>query len=130
MIFSHLVACGLILTLLSVSAETKPLTLEEQRSLRMLLGEELSELLASDESQRRMENRVRLLRDLRVDTRAKGPLARIMNDQPGSRRLKAGSKKGGSTAKSGCFGHKMDRIGTMSGMGCQPSQYPSPNNLS
>uniref|UniRef100_A0A8C2BY96 Natriuretic peptide C n=1 Tax=Cyprinus carpio TaxID=7962 RepID=A0A8C2BY96_CYPCA len=100
------------------------------QSLRMLLGEELSELLASDESQRRMENRVRLLRDLRVDTRAKGPLARIMNDQPGSRRLKAGSKKGGSTAKSGCFGHKMDRIGTMSGMGCQPSQYPSPNNLS
>ncbi|KAK2907242.1 hypothetical protein QQF64_018677 [Cirrhinus molitorella] len=74
MIISHLVACGLILTLLSVSSETKPLTQAEQRSLRMLLGEELSELLASDESQRRMmENRVRLLRDLRLDTRAKGP---------------------------------------------------------
>uniref|UniRef100_A0A671NQX7 C-type natriuretic peptide 4-like n=2 Tax=Sinocyclocheilus anshuiensis TaxID=1608454 RepID=A0A671NQX7_9TELE len=130
MILSHLVACGLVLTLLSVSTETKPLTLEEQRSLRMLLGEELSELLASDESQRRMENRVRLLRDLRMDTRAKGPWARILNEQPGSRRLKAGSKKGGTTARSGCFGHKMDRIGTMSGMGCQPSQYPSANNLS
>ncbi|XP_059424734.1 C-type natriuretic peptide 4-like [Carassius carassius] len=127
-LISHLVACGLILTLLSVSTETKPLTLEEQRSLRMLLGEELSELLGSAESRRRMEDRVRLLRDLRLDTRAKGPWARIMNDQPGSRRLKAGSKKGGSTARSGCFGHKMDRIGTMSGMGCQPS--PSANNLS
>ncbi|XP_026054731.1 C-type natriuretic peptide 4 [Carassius auratus] len=127
-IISHLVACGLILTLLSVSTETKPLTPEEQRSLRMLLGEELSELLGSAESRRRMEDRVRLLRDLRLDTRAKGPWARMMNDQPGSRRLKAGSKKGGSTARSGCFGHKMDRIGTMSGMGCQPSQ-PA-NNLS
>ncbi len=96
----------------------------------MLLGEELSELLVSDESQRRMENRARLLRDLRMDTRAKGPWARLMNDQPGSRKPKAGSKKGGTTARSGCFGHKMDRIGTMSGMGCQPSLYPSPNNLS
>ncbi|XP_058617182.1 C-type natriuretic peptide [Onychostoma macrolepis] len=130
MIILHLVACGLILTLLSVSTETKPLTLEEQRSLRMLLGEELSELLASDESQRRMENRARLLRDLRMDTRAKGPWARIMNDQPSSRRVKAGSKKGGTTARSGCFGHKMDRIGTVSGMGCQPSHYPAANNLS
>ncbi|KAK9967821.1 hypothetical protein ABG768_002187 [Culter alburnus] len=130
MIISHLVACGLILTLISVSAEAKPLTQEEQRSLRMLLGEELSEFLASDESQRRLENRVRLLRDLRMDTRAKGPWARILNEQPGSRRNRAGSKKGGTTARSGCFGHKMDRIGTMSGMGCQPSHYPSVNNLS
>ncbi|XP_050950791.1 C-type natriuretic peptide [Labeo rohita] len=131
MIISHLVACGLILTLLSVSTETKPLTQAEQTSLRMLLGEELSEFLASDESQRRMlENRVRLLRDLRMDTRAKGPWPRIMNEQPGSRRPKTGSKKGGTTARSGCFGLKMDRIGTVSGMGCQPSHYPSANNLS
>ncbi|XP_039506053.1 C-type natriuretic peptide [Pimephales promelas] len=129
MIISHLVACGLILTLLSVRAEAKPLTLEEQRSLRMLLGEELSEFLASDESQRRLESRARLLRDLRMDTRARGPWARMLNEQPGSRRLRAGSKKGGATARSGCFGLKMDRIGIMSGMGCQPSN-PSVNNLS
>ncbi|KAI7791425.1 C-type natriuretic peptide [Triplophysa rosa] len=130
MITSHLVACGLILTLLSASTETKPLTQAEQRSLSALFGDELSEFLASDESQRRVEDRARLLRDFRMDTRAKGMWARIMNDQPGSRRHRAGSKKGGTTARSGCFGHKMDRIGTMSGMGCQPSHYPSVNNLS
>ncbi len=97
------------------------------QSLQTLLGEEMSELLASDVSQRRMENRAPLLRDLHMDTRAMGPWARIMNDQP---RLKAGSKKGITATRSGCFGHKMDRIGTMSGMGCQPSPYPSANNLS
>ncbi|XP_067271030.1 C-type natriuretic peptide [Pseudorasbora parva] len=129
MIISRLVACGLILALISVRAEAKPLTQAEQRSLRMLLGEELSEFLASDESQRRMESRARLLRDLRVDTRARGPWARVLSEQPAARRSRAGSKKGGSTARSGCFGHKMDRIGTMSGMGCQPSHYPV-NNLS
>ncbi|XP_055072586.1 C-type natriuretic peptide [Misgurnus anguillicaudatus] len=130
MIISHLVACGLIVTLLTANTEAKPLTQAEQRSLRALLGEELSEFLESDDSQRRLENRLRLLRDIRMDTRAKGMWARILNDQPGSRRLKAGSKKGGATGRSGCFGHKMDRIGTMSGMGCQPSHYPSVNNLS
>ncbi|XP_056304030.1 C-type natriuretic peptide [Danio aesculapii] len=131
MIISHLVACGLILTLLSVSTtETKPLTQAEQRSLRVLLGEELSEFLEADDSQRRLENRVRLLRDIRTDTRARGPWARILNEQQGSRRHRAGAKKGGATARSGCFGHKMDRIGTMSGMGCQPSHYHSINNLS
>ncbi|XP_051977584.1 C-type natriuretic peptide 4-like isoform X1 [Xyrauchen texanus] len=130
MIISHLMVCGLLMTLLSASTEAKPLTQAEQRSLRALLGEELSALLASDESQRRMENRARLLRDLQMDTRAKSMWARILNDQPGSRKQRAGSKKGGTTARSGCFGHKMDRIGTMSGMGCQPSHYPSVNNLS
>ncbi|XP_065115946.1 C-type natriuretic peptide [Paramisgurnus dabryanus] len=130
MIISHLVACGLIVTLLTTNTEAKPLTQAEQRSLRALLGEELSEFLESDDSQRRLEDRLRLLRDIRMNTRAKGMWARILNDQPGSRKLKAGSKKGGATARSGCFGHKMDRIGTMSGMGCQPSHYPSVNNLS
>ncbi|KAL2089778.1 hypothetical protein ACEWY4_014466 [Coilia grayii] len=117
---SHLFACGLLMTLLSVSTEAKPLTPAQQKSLRTLLGEELSEFLESGERERRLENlraRVRLLRDLRLDTRAKGMWAR-MNDQPGTRKHKTGTKKGGSTSKSGCFGHKMDRIGTMSGMGC------------
>ncbi|XP_028857280.1 C-type natriuretic peptide [Denticeps clupeoides] len=117
----HLAACGLFLTLLSVSTTARPLTQEQQKSLRALLGDELSEFLASGERERRLENmrtRVRLLRDLRLDTRAKGVWARIMNEQPGARKHKSGSKKGGSSPKSGCFGHKMDRIGTMSGMGC------------
>ncbi|KPP76595.1 C-type natriuretic peptide 4-like [Scleropages formosus] len=91
------------------------------KSLRDLLGEELSEYLASGERDRRLENirsRARLLRDLRLDTRAKGMWSRILNDQPGLRKHKVGTKKGGSTSRGGCFGHKMDRIGTISGMGC------------
>ncbi|XP_076133729.1 C-type natriuretic peptide [Alosa pseudoharengus] len=117
---SHLFACGLLMTLLSITTEAKPLTPAQQKSLRSLLGEELSEFLASGEKERRLENiraRIRLLRDLRLDTRAKN--MRIMNDQPSARKHKpVTSKKAGSTSKSGCFGHKMDRIGTMSGMGC------------
>ncbi|XP_026879248.1 C-type natriuretic peptide [Electrophorus electricus] len=127
---THWVACGLMMTLLSVNIEAKPLTLTQEKSLRALLGEELADFLASGERERMIENRARLLRDLRMDTRAKGVWARIMSDQPGSRRLKSGSKKGGTTTRSGCFGHKMDRIGTISGMGCQPAHYPSVNNLS
>ncbi|CAB1324702.1 unnamed protein product [Coregonus sp. 'balchen'] len=113
---SHLVACGLMITLLSVRTGAKPLTPAQQKSLRSLLGEELSQFLASDERERRMENlrsRVRLLRDLRMETRAKGMWA----SQPSARRHKPNTKKG-AAARSGCFGHKMDRIGTISGMGC------------
>ena len=89
------------------------------QSLRSLLGEELSDYLSSGE--RKLENlrsRVRLLRDLRLDTRAKGMWARILSDPPAQRRHKSGMKKGVSSSRSGCFGHKMDRIGTISGMGC------------
>ncbi|MBN3321433.1 ANFC4 protein, partial [Atractosteus spatula] len=115
---SHLVACGLLMTLLSVSMEAKPLTPAQQKSLRSLLGEELSEYLASGETEGKLESarsRVRLLRDLRLDTRAKAAWARILNDQPSPRKFKGGVKKGGSR---GCFGHKIDRIGTISGLGC------------
>ncbi|KAJ7993445.1 hypothetical protein DPEC_G00272510 [Dallia pectoralis] len=89
-------------------------------SLRNLLGEELSEFLASGERERRMDtvrSRVRLLRDLRMDTRAKGMWARLLNEQPNTRRHKQNSKKA-TVARSGCFGQKLDRIGTISGMGC------------
>ncbi|XP_062306606.1 C-type natriuretic peptide [Osmerus eperlanus] len=121
--FLHLVACGLIITLLSVKTGAKPLTQAQQKSLRSLLGEELAEFLESDEQERRLEtvrSRVRLLRDLRMDTRAKGMWARLLNDQPSGRRHKQNTKKGGAGSRngSGCFGHKMDRIGTISGMGC------------
>ncbi|KAM3876433.1 C-type natriuretic peptide [Diretmus argenteus] len=118
---SHLVACGLMITLLSVRTGAKPLTQAQQKSLRSLLGQELTEFLESEERERRLDtvrSRIRLLRDLRMDTRARGMWARLLNDQPTPRRHKSGTKKGGSTARSGCFGHKMDRIGTISGMGC------------
>uniref|UniRef100_A0A3P8R9B5 Natriuretic peptide C n=1 Tax=Astatotilapia calliptera TaxID=8154 RepID=A0A3P8R9B5_ASTCA len=91
------------------------------QSLRSLLGEELTEFLESEERERRLDavrTRIRLLRDLRVDTRARGVWARLLNDQPQNRKHKSGSKKAGSSSRSGCFGHKMDRIGTISGMGC------------
>lgn len=90
------------------------------QSFRSLLGEELAEFLESEEKERRLDavrSRLRLLRDLRMDTRARGVWARLLNDQPVPRRHKTGIKKGGSS-RSGCFGHKMDRIGTISGMGC------------
>ncbi|XP_030646979.1 C-type natriuretic peptide [Chanos chanos] len=122
---SHLVACGLLMALLSVCTEAKPLTQAQQKPLRALLGEELSEFLASGERERRLENRARLLRELTMDTRAKIMWARKMNDQPNSRRNKSGNKKAGSTPRSGCFGYKIDRIGTMSGMGCHPANYPA-----
>lgn len=91
------------------------------QSLKSLLGEELAEFLESEERERRIDavrSRMRLLRDLRMDTRARGMWARLLNDNPPPRRHKSGIKKGGSTSRSGCFGHKMDRIGTISGMGC------------
>ncbi|NP_001098154.1 C-type natriuretic peptide 4 precursor [Oryzias latipes] len=118
---SYLVACGLLVTFLSDKMDAQPLTPAQQKSLRSLLGEELAEFLESGENENRLDDvrsRMRLLRDLRVDTRARGMWARLLNDQPASRRHKSGSKKGGSTSRSGCFGHKMDRIGTISGMGC------------
>uniref|UniRef100_A0A8C8S267 Natriuretic peptide C n=1 Tax=Pelusios castaneus TaxID=367368 RepID=A0A8C8S267_9SAUR len=58
----------------------------------------------------------RLLRELRVDTRSRAAWARLLRDPPGPRRHKAG-KKGLSLSK-GCFGLKLDRIGSMSGLGC------------
>lgn len=90
------------------------------QSLRSLLGDELADFLESEDRERRLDavrSRIRLLRDLRMDTRARGMWARLLNDQPVPRKHKSGIKKGGSS-RSGCFGHKMDRIGTISGMGC------------
>ncbi|XP_060934662.1 C-type natriuretic peptide [Limanda limanda] len=116
---SYLVACGLMVTLLSVRMGAKPLSQAQQKSLRSLLGEELADFMESEERERRLDAvRSRILRDLRTDTRARGMWARLLNDQPAPRRHKSGNKKGGSTSRSGCFGHKMDRIGTISGMGC------------
>lgn len=89
-----------------------------------MLGDEVANFLASG------DRGTRLMRGLAMDARARGMWARLMNEQGGARRHKSGSKKGTGTTRSGCFGHKMDRIGTISGMGCQPAYYPSTNNLS
>ncbi|XP_064197250.1 C-type natriuretic peptide 4-like [Anguilla rostrata] len=117
---SQLMVCGLLMALFSFSTEAKSLIPAQEKSLRNLLGEELSEYLASGERERNLESaRSRLLRDLRLNTRARGMWSRIMNDQPASRKQKTGVKKGASTpARGGCFGHKLDRISTLSGMGC------------
>uniref|UniRef100_A0A8C9TBN7 Natriuretic peptide C n=1 Tax=Scleropages formosus TaxID=113540 RepID=A0A8C9TBN7_SCLFO len=93
------------------------------QALRNLLGDELSEYLATDERDRERERtlehlRSRLLRDLRLQPRAKSATSRAQGDQPAPKKPKAGNKKGGSPSRNGCFGHKMDRIGTLSGMGC------------
>uniref|UniRef100_A0A8C4YLJ3 Natriuretic peptide C n=1 Tax=Gopherus evgoodei TaxID=1825980 RepID=A0A8C4YLJ3_9SAUR len=57
----------------------------------------------------------RLLRELRADTKSRAAWARLLRDYPGKRRHKGVSKKGLSK---GCFGLKLDRIGSMSGLGC------------
>ncbi|KAG9330383.1 hypothetical protein JZ751_025545 [Albula glossodonta] len=108
------------MTLLSSSTEATPLTPAQQKSLRNLLGEELSEYLASGERERNLESmRSRLLQDLQLSTRAKGMWYRMMNDQPGLRKQKTAVKKAPTQpARGGCFGHKLDRISTLSGMGC------------
>ncbi|MFT7810930.1 C-type natriuretic peptide [Arapaima gigas] len=113
-------AVPVLVTLLSISIQARPLS-PEKKSLRSLLGVELSEYLASGERDRTLDDiraRARLLQDLQLDTRAKRMWSRMVNDQPGLRKHKVGTKKGGSTSRGGCFGHKMDRIGTISGMGC------------
>ncbi|XP_036442617.1 C-type natriuretic peptide [Colossoma macropomum] len=127
---AHWAAFGLLVALLVITAESRPATQTQHETLRELLGDELADLVISGDAERALAARARLLRDLRVDTRAKGVWAKIMSEQPGSRRQKTGSKKAGGTTRSGCFGHKMDRIGTLSGMGCQPAHYPSASNLS
>ena len=60
-------------------------------------------------------DRSRLLRDLRVDTKSRAAWARLLQEHPNARKYKGGNKKGLSK---GCFGLKLDRIGSMSGLGC------------
>ncbi|XP_062869233.1 C-type natriuretic peptide [Trichomycterus rosablanca] len=118
----QLLACGLILSLLAVRTDARPSL--STKALEAMLGEEVANFLASG------DRGTRTMRGLAMDARARGMWARLMNDQGGSRKQKSGTKKGAGTTRSGCFGHKMDRIGTISGMGCQPAYYPSTNNLS
>uniref|UniRef100_A0A9L0I5C5 C-type natriuretic peptide n=1 Tax=Equus asinus TaxID=9793 RepID=A0A9L0I5C5_EQUAS len=90
-------------------------------------GEELAEPQAAGGGQKKGDktpgggganlkgDRSRLLRDLRVDTKSRGAWARLLHEHPNARKYKGGNKKGLSK---GCFGLKLDRIGSMSGLGC------------
>ncbi|KAG8581684.1 hypothetical protein GDO81_007754 [Engystomops pustulosus] len=116
--FCHLVCWGLVLAVLGCRTEAKPVVQAHHKSLRALLGEELAEYLASGERGERTidpNTRARLLRDLRVDTRSKAVWSRLVNEYPNIRKFKSSNKK--RISKS-CFGHKLDRIGAMSGLGC------------
>lgn len=90
-------------------------------------GEELAEPQAAGGNQKKGDktpgggganlkgDRSRLLRDLRVDTKSRAAWARLLHEHPNARKYKGGNKKGLSK---GCFGLKLDRIGSMSGLGC------------
>ncbi|XP_014718006.2 C-type natriuretic peptide [Equus asinus] len=123
---SQLLACALLLTLLSLRpSEAKPGA--PPKVPRTPPGEELAEPQAAGGGQKKGDktpgggganlkgDRSRLLRDLRVDTKSRGAWARLLHEHPNARKYKGGNKKGLSK---GCFGLKLDRIGSMSGLGC------------
>ncbi|XP_053565035.1 C-type natriuretic peptide [Bombina bombina] len=115
---SYIFGWGLVLALLCLRLEAKPTVQAQQKSLRSVLGDELAEYLASGERGERNidpKTRARLLRDLRADTRSRAAWARLLNEYPNTRKYKGVNKKGLSK---GCFGLKLDRIGSMSGLGC------------
>ncbi|XP_038272254.1 C-type natriuretic peptide [Dermochelys coriacea] len=122
---SHFLACGLSLALLSVRLEARPAAQPQQKPPRSTPGHELTESPAAGRERgetaggggggRGRGSDSRLLRELRVDTKSRAAWARLLRDYPGTRRHKGVSKKGLSK---GCFGLKLDRIGSMSGLGC------------
>nr|AAL66744.1 C-type natriuretic peptide hormone [Notomys alexis] len=144
---SQLIACALLLALLSLRpSEAKPGT--PPKVPRTPPGEELADSQAAGGNQKKGDktpgggganlkgdrsrllkgdktpgggganlkgDRSRLLRDLRVDTKSRAAWARLLHEHPNARKNKGGNKKGLSK---GCFGLKLDRIGSMSGLGC------------
>ncbi|XP_075794269.1 C-type natriuretic peptide [Pelodiscus sinensis] len=113
---SQVLACGLLLALLAVGLEARPAAQPQQKAARNAPGREPAASPAREETAgggRAAGSR--LLRELRVDTKSRAAWARLLRDYPGTRRHKGVSKKGLSK---GCFGLKLDRIGSMSGLGC------------
>ncbi|KAM5326782.1 C-type natriuretic peptide isoform 1-T2 [Glossophaga mutica] len=119
---SQLLACALLLTLLSLlPSEAKP---GSQKVQRAPLGEVPAMSHAESGAQKKRDktpgggganlkgDQSRLLRDLRGDTKTRW--ARPLYEGPNTRK-KLGTKKGSSK---GCFGLKLDRIGATSGLGC------------
>uniref|UniRef100_A0AC11BHD1 Natriuretic peptide C n=1 Tax=Ovis aries TaxID=9940 RepID=A0AC11BHD1_SHEEP len=123
---SQLLACALLLSLLSLRpSEAKPGA--PPKVPRTPPGEEVAEPQAAGGGQKKgdktpgggganlKDDRSRLLRDLRVDTKSRAAWTRLLHEHPNARKYKGGNKKGLSK---GCFGLKLDRIGSMSGLGC------------
>ncbi|KAB0360426.1 C-type natriuretic peptide [Muntiacus reevesi] len=123
---SQLLVCALLLALLSQRpSEAKPGA--PPKVPRTPPGEEGTEPQAAGGGQKKgdktpgsgganlKDDRSRLLRDLRVDTKSRAAWARLLHEHPNARKYKGGNKKGLSK---GCFGLKLDRIGSMSGLGC------------
>uniref|UniRef100_P84715 C-type natriuretic peptide n=1 Tax=Ornithorhynchus anatinus TaxID=9258 RepID=ANF39_ORNAN len=118
---SHLLAWALLLTLLSLRAEAKPPSPQPQ--VPRSPGDEASEAVAANGGGKKGDkepkgDRPRLLRELRLDTRSRGSRGvwtRLLHDHPNPRKYKPANKKGLSK---GCFGLKLDRIGSTSGLGC------------
>ncbi|XP_067417134.1 C-type natriuretic peptide [Emydura macquarii macquarii] len=117
---AHVLAGGLVLALLSARLEARPARRPQQKPPRSAPGHELAETPAAGSERAETAGGggrgrgSRLLRELRVDTKSRAAWARLLRDHPGTRRHK-GAKKGLSK---GCFGLKLDRIGSMSGLGC------------
>ncbi|KAM7160631.1 C-type natriuretic peptide [Macrochelys suwanniensis] len=120
---SHVLACGLSLALLAVRLEARPAAQPQQKPPRSAPGHELAERLAAGSERGETASGggggrgagSRPLREQRADTKSRAAWARLLRDHPGTRRHKGVSKKGLSK---GCFGLKLDRIGSMSGLGC------------
>ncbi|XP_051851176.1 C-type natriuretic peptide [Antechinus flavipes] len=123
---SQLLIGTLLLTLLSLGSEAKPAQQKPQRSPAP--AEELAEpqgAAAGDKKGAKAAAgggganakgaNARLLRDLRVETRSKAAWARLLHDYPNARKYRGVTRKAWSK---GCFGLKLDRIGSMSGLGC------------
>ncbi|XP_017372038.1 C-type natriuretic peptide [Cebus imitator] len=124
---SQLLACALLLlTLLSLRpSEAKPGA--QPKVPRTPPGEELAEPQAAGGCQKKGDkapgggganlkgDRSRLLRDLRADTKSRAAWGRHVQEHPNARKHKASNKK---NLSKGCFGLKLDRIGSMSGLGC------------
>ncbi|XP_074860165.1 C-type natriuretic peptide [Carettochelys insculpta] len=119
---SHVVAGGLLLVLLSARLQARPAAQPQRKPARSAPGHELATSPAASPARGETAGGgggrgpgSRLLRELRVDAKSRAAWARLLRDHPGTRRHKGAGKKGLSK---GCFGLKLDRIGSMSGLGC------------
>ncbi|XP_055977822.1 C-type natriuretic peptide [Sorex fumeus] len=122
---SQLLACALLLTLLSLRPSDakpgEPPKVPRAPHGRQPAGcqpanEKRGDKTPSDGGANLKSDRSRLLRDLHVDTKARAARARRLQEQPRPRRYSSSSTK--KIPSQGCFGLKLDRIGALSGLGC------------
>ncbi|XP_068880715.1 C-type natriuretic peptide [Aphelocoma coerulescens] len=126
---SPLLAGGLLLALLSVRLEAKPASQLPQKASRGSAAAAAAAAGPPESAEREKEREKdrekertgggggsgpREAREARAEARTRAGWARLLQDPPG-RRHKGLHKKG---LGKGCFGLKLDRIGTMSGLGC------------